>query len=175
MRESKRIGLDDTRGFHDSRKIPRYVPPSHRGLNIYRCISTRVKSYQISPFGRRLPNTRPMPVRHAARARISGTARHGRITRATYMQLMLWFETRSIPQSRLEQADQDLRAAPALSSEFSAHLPGSGPGVCESEKTTRERRARACAGRFAPHAPGRQISNASAKIIVAAGLSKIEV
>ena len=24
---------------------------------------------------------------------------------------------------------------------FSAHLPGSGPGVCESEKTTRERRA----------------------------------
>jgi len=58
------------------------------------------------------------------------------------MQLMLWFETRSIPQSRLEQADQDLRAAPALSREFSAHLPGSGPGVCESEKTTRERRAR---------------------------------
>ena len=58
------------------------------------------------------------------------------------MQLMLWFETRSIPQSRLEQADQDLRAALALSREFSAHLPGSGPGVCESEKTTRERRAR---------------------------------
>ena len=83
-----------------------------------------------------------MPVRHAAWARISGTLRHDRITRATYMQLMLWFETRSIPQSRLEQADQDLRAAPALSSEFSAHLPGSGPGVCESEKTTRERRAR---------------------------------
>ena len=58
------------------------------------------------------------------------------------MQLMVWFETRSTPQSRLEQADQDLRAGPALSSEFSAHLPGSGPGVCESEKTTRERRAR---------------------------------
>ena len=98
--------------------------------------------YTEPPFGRRLTNTRPMPVRHAARARISGTARHGCITRATYMQLMLWFETRSIPQSRLEQADQDLRAAPALSREFSAHLPGSGPGVCESEKTTRERRAR---------------------------------
>ena len=56
------------------------------------------------------------------------------------MQLMLWFETRSIPQSRLEQADQDLRAAPALSSEFSSHLPGSGPGVGESEGTTREKR-----------------------------------
>ena len=58
------------------------------------------------------------------------------------MQLMLWFETRSIPQSRLEQADQDLRAAPALSSEFSSHLPGSGPGVGESEGTTREKHAR---------------------------------
>ena len=58
------------------------------------------------------------------------------------MQLMLWFETRSIPQSRLEQADQDLRAAPALSSEFSSHLPGLGPGVGESEGTTREKRAR---------------------------------
>ena len=83
-----------------------------------------------------------MPVRRAARVRVSGAAHHGGTTRATYLQLMLRFEAECAPQFRLEQADQDLRAAPALSREFSAHLPGSGPGVCESEKTTRERRAR---------------------------------
>ena len=104
-----------------------------------------------------------MPVRHAARARISGTARHGCITRATYMQLMLWFETRSIPQSSLEQADQAFRAAPA----------GSRDRVCAKVKKPLAKGARACAGRFAPHAPGRQISNASVKIIAATGLCKI--
>ena len=52
----------------------------------------------------------------------------GCITRATYMQLMLWFETRSIPQSRLEQADQDLRAAPALSSDVQRASAGIGTG-----------------------------------------------
>ena len=83
-----------------------------------------------------------MPVRRAARVRVSGAAHHGGTTRATYLQLMLRFEAECAPQFELEQADQDLRAAPALSREFSAHLPGSGPGVCESEKTTRERRAR---------------------------------
>ena len=47
--------------------------------------------------------------------------------------------------------------------------------VCAKVKKPLAKGARACAGRFAPHAPGRQISNASVKIIVAAGLSKIEV
>ena len=87
-----------------------------------------------------------MPVRRAARVRVSGAAHHGGTTRATYLQLMLRFEAECAPQFRLEQADQDLRAAPALSSEFSSHLPGSGPGVglsvSESEGTTREKRAR---------------------------------
>ena len=83
-----------------------------------------------------------MPVRRAARVRVSGAAHHGGTTRAIYLQLMLRFEAECAPQFRLEQADQDLRAAPALSSEFSLHLPGSGPGVGESEGTTREKRAR---------------------------------
>ena len=59
--------------------------------------------------------------------------------------------------------------------ESSARICRDRDRVCAKVKKPLAKGARACAGRFAPHAPGRQISNASVKIIVAAGLSKIEV
>ena len=47
---------------------------------------------------------------------------------------------------------------------------GSGPGVRANVKEPLAKGARMRAGRFAPYAPGRKISDASMKIIVAASL-----